>query len=218
MGDITLVEGLFEMCEKHFGKKATRLILGLVLATVVIGCVGFIFQNFLLPSYHLIGMMIQDREHIIISRRRAFDVVMNALIAGGLYIVLYWITTFPARRIALKIEKENARIRREIELTGSNFIDLRENFAKLNKLHCDMQSHFIKSIDIYISSLEMTAQGQIPSQMEDGKFLKEICESREVLRRQLAESEKMLADQDVIQPHFELMPPSSTPDKSTSQP
>jgi riboflavin transporter FmnP len=102
MADITLVEGLFEMCEKHFGKTATKLILGLVLATVIIGCLGFILGNFIIPTYHIIGVMIQDREHIVISRRQVFDSALNACIAAFLYLLLYWICTFPARRMLLK--------------------------------------------------------------------------------------------------------------------
>jgi hypothetical protein len=125
---------------------------------------------------------------------------------------------FPREKNALKIQSQNNKISQEIEMTRLNFKELEREFGVLNKYHCDLQSHCIESVDSYIKALEIAIDGEKAPKMPDSIFIKELRESRERLSQQLAQSEKLLHNEKVLEPQFELMPPSSTPDKSTSQP
>jgi hypothetical protein len=147
--ELGIVEGLFDMCEKYFGQKATKALGGLIVITIVCMCFVFIISEVIIPIYKFIESFIESKVPLKINPFRITWSIFVAVICAFLSMTLYDVLTRPLKREMAKING-----------------DIRGVYEKSNL----MQQEFLDHVNNVIDVTNLINEGRIASGLEPIKF------------------------------------------------
>jgi hypothetical protein len=122
--ELGIVEGLFDMCEKYFGEKATKALVALIVFTIVCMCFVFITSEVAIPIYRFIKAFAKNNGAPPINIYHILWGVLVSIVCGLLAMILYQVQTWPIRR-------DIRRIKRKVEEAAKKNIEIEKDFHVL---------------------------------------------------------------------------------------